>query len=100
MDIPSRAVIAHHSGLGYLAYTDPYPICCGATWVEYCIERVLMNDERSKDCYDHYYAWCRENGHIRPVTHTMFGKRLDALGLKRHRTSKGIFYRDLRLLVE
>lgn len=71
-----------------------------ATWVEYCMERVLMNDERSKDCYDHYYAWCRENGHIRPVTHTMFGKRLDALGLKRHRTSKGIFYRDLRLLVE
>ena len=68
-----------------------------ASWADQCLEESLVESVQSSAAYEHYRNWCGENGHRQYVTHTMFGKRLDARGFKKKRNASGIHYLDLRL---
>ena len=68
-----------------------------ALWAEQCLELNLVETVQSSAAYEHYRTWCGENGHRGPVSHTMFGKRMDALEFEKQRYSAGIKYLNVRL---
>ena len=70
-----------------------------ALWAGQCLELNLVETVKSSTAYEHYRTWCGENGHRRAVSHTMFGKRMDALEFEKHRSSAGIMYLNMRLKI-
>jgi putative DNA primase/helicase len=68
-----------------------------ASWADQCLEGSLVETVQSSTAYEHYRNWCGENGHKGVVTHTMFGKRMDARGCKKQRDASGIKYANVML---
>ena len=68
-----------------------------ALWADQCLELNLVETVQSSAAYEHYRTWCGENGHRGPVSHTMFGKRMDALEFEKQRYSAGIKYLNVQL---
>ena len=68
-----------------------------ALWADQCLELNLVETVQSSAAYEHYRTWCGENGHRGPVSHTMFGKRMDALEFEKQRHTAGIKYLNVQL---
>ena len=75
--------------------TNANPVAC---WAEERLERVMLEELQSKLAYDDFKEWSIDNGHKLILTQTTFTERLKLLGYEKVRTSKAVFWRDVRLV--
>jgi len=69
-----------------------------ACWAEERLERAMLEELQSKLAYDDFTEWSKDNGHKLVITQTTFTERLKLLGYEKIRTSKAVFWRDVRLM--
>ena len=58
----------------------------------------MLEELQSKLAYDDFKEWSTDNGHRLVLTQTTFTERLKLLGYEKVRTSKAVFWRDVRLV--
>ena len=69
-----------------------------ACWAEERLERAMLEELQSKLAYDDFTEWSKDNGHKLVITQTKFTERLKLLGYEKIRTSKAVFWRDVRMM--